>query len=66
MILSGDDLRELFARYGPIRDVYIPVDYYTKEPRGFCYVEYPFTQMVDTYKYRTQTCMLLLKVHVVL
>ena len=41
-IRRGDDLKELFARYGPIRDVYIPVDYYTKEPRGFCYVEYPF------------------------
>lgn len=40
---SGDDLKELFCRYGPVRDVYIPLDYHTREPRGFCYVEYPFT-----------------------
>ena len=38
---SSDDLRDLFARYGPIQDVYIPMDYYTREPRGFAYVQYP-------------------------
>ena len=35
-------MREIFSRYGGIRDVYIPMDYYTREPRGFAYVEYPF------------------------
>ena len=35
-------MRELFSRYGPIQDVYIPLDYYTREPRGFAYVQYPF------------------------
>ena len=39
---SAEDLKELFNRYGSVRDVYIPMDYYTREPRGFCYVEYPF------------------------
>lgn len=38
---SSDDLRDLFSRYGPIQDVYIPMDYYTREPRGFAYVQYP-------------------------
>ena len=27
-------------QYGYVRDVYIPLDYYTKEPRGFSYVEF--------------------------
>ena len=42
----SDDLREMFTKYGPVRDVYIPLDYYTREPRGFAYVEYPFKQRV--------------------
>ena len=37
----ADDLRELFCRYGPIQDVYLPLDYYTRDPRGFSYVQYP-------------------------
>lgn len=35
-----EDLRKLFTRYGYVRDVYIPLDYYTREPRGFAYVEF--------------------------
>lgn len=34
-----DDLRALFERMGPVRDVYIPLDYYTRESRGFAYVK---------------------------
>lgn len=34
------DLREAFESYGKIKDVYIPLDYYTKESRGFGYVEF--------------------------
>ena len=33
-------LEHIFARYGEIRDVYIPLDYYTREPRGFAYIEF--------------------------
>ena len=36
-----DELRELFSKYGYVQDVYIPLDYYTREPRGFAYVQYP-------------------------
>ncbi|KAM7452383.1 Serine/arginine-rich splicing factor10 [Porites harrisoni] len=32
-----EDLRRLFAKYGRITDVYIPLDYYTRESRGFAY-----------------------------
>ena len=32
----------MFGKYGPVSDVYIPLDYYTRQPRGFAYVQYPF------------------------
>ncbi|CAD7965183.1 unnamed protein product [Amoebophrya sp. A120] len=35
-----DDLTEKFERYGKLRDVYIPLDYSTKEPKGFAYVKF--------------------------
>ncbi|VDM38444.1 unnamed protein product [Toxocara canis] len=37
---TPDDLRVVFERMGPVRDVYIPLDYYTRESRGFAYVKY--------------------------
>lgn len=36
-----EDLRREFGRYGPIVDVYIPLDFYTRRPRGFAYIQYP-------------------------
>ncbi|XP_039128355.1 serine/arginine-rich SC35-like splicing factor SCL30 isoform X1 [Dioscorea cayenensis subsp. rotundata] len=36
----AEDLRVPFERYGPVRDVYMPKDYYTGEPRGFAFVEF--------------------------
>ena len=41
--VSAQELREACEKYGEVRDVYVPRDYYTKRPRGFAYVEYPFT-----------------------
>jgi RNA recognition motif-containing protein len=35
-----DELREFFSKYGEVRDVYIPRDYYTQKSRGFCFVEF--------------------------
>ncbi|XP_018582531.1 serine/arginine-rich splicing factor 10-like isoform X2 [Scleropages formosus] len=35
-----EDLRREFGRYGPIVDVYIPVDFYTRRPRGFAYIQF--------------------------
>uniref|UniRef100_A0A8D3B8N1 RRM domain-containing protein n=1 Tax=Scophthalmus maximus TaxID=52904 RepID=A0A8D3B8N1_SCOMX len=37
-----EDLRREFGRYGPVVDVYIPLDFYTRLPRGFAYIQYPF------------------------
>ncbi|KRZ56546.1 Serine/arginine-rich splicing factor 12, partial [Trichinella nativa] len=28
-----DELRAMFSKYGPVRDVYIPLDYYTRRPQ---------------------------------
>ncbi|XP_076364609.1 serine/arginine-rich splicing factor 10-like isoform X1 [Tachypleus tridentatus] len=36
----SEDLRSLFGKYGPISDVYIPLDYYTRRPRGFAYIQF--------------------------
>ncbi|XP_063055290.1 serine/arginine-rich splicing factor 10 [Engraulis encrasicolus] len=35
-----EDLRREFGRYGPIVDVYIPVDFYNRRPRGFAYIQF--------------------------
>ncbi|KAJ1389425.1 RNA-binding domain superfamily [Sesbania bispinosa] len=40
----AEELRVPFERFGPVRDVYIPKDYYSGEPRGFAFV-----QFVDSY-----------------
>ncbi|XP_077239022.1 SC35-like splicing factor 30 [Tasmannia lanceolata] len=39
-----EDLRVPFERFGPVRDVYLPKDYHSGEPRGFAFV-----QFVDPY-----------------
>ena len=36
----SEDLRRKFGRYGPIVDVYVPLDFYTRRPRGFAYVQF--------------------------
>ncbi|XP_047068004.1 serine/arginine-rich SC35-like splicing factor SCL30A isoform X1 [Lolium rigidum] len=35
-----DDLRRPFGQFGRLKDVYIPRDYHTQEPRGFGFVQY--------------------------
>ncbi|KAK9079187.1 hypothetical protein SSX86_000857 [Deinandra increscens subsp. villosa] len=35
-----EDLRGPFGEFGPLKDVYLPCDYYTGEPRGFGFVQY--------------------------
>ncbi|KAL3984191.1 Delta7-sterol 5-desaturase [Sarotherodon galilaeus] len=42
-----EDLRREFGRYGPIVDVYIPLDFYTRQPRGFAYIQYPFPMIFN-------------------
>ncbi|XP_014670081.1 PREDICTED: serine/arginine-rich splicing factor 10-like [Priapulus caudatus] len=35
-----EELRSLFGKYGPIKDVYVPLDYHTRRPRGIAYVQF--------------------------
>jgi len=59
-----EELRSLFGKYGPLSDVYVPLDYYTRRPRGFAYIQYPslfvahvFTHVLNVYFCSfTRTC----------
>ncbi|KAK6163746.1 hypothetical protein DH2020_000610 [Rehmannia glutinosa] len=33
-------LEEAFRQFGPVKDIYLPRDYYTGDPRGFGFVQY--------------------------
>ncbi|CAF2968372.1 unnamed protein product [Rotaria sp. Silwood2] len=35
-----EDLKKIFGRYGRIVDITLPVDYYTRDAKGFGFVEY--------------------------
>ncbi|KAA8545039.1 hypothetical protein F0562_019862 [Nyssa sinensis] len=39
-----EDLRIPFERFGPVKDVYLPKDYYTREPRGFGFVKFRYAK----------------------
>ncbi|XP_062202585.1 serine/arginine-rich SC35-like splicing factor SCL30 isoform X2 [Phragmites australis] len=53
-----EDLRVPFERFGPVRDVYIPKDYYSGEPRGFAFVEFvdPYDASEAQYHMNRQVC----------
>ncbi|EFN54489.1 hypothetical protein CHLNCDRAFT_17896, partial [Chlorella variabilis] len=36
----AEEVRGKFERYGPIRDVYLPKDYYSGRPKGFGFIEF--------------------------
>lgn len=42
----------MFGKYGHLTDVYIPLDYYTRRPRGFAYIQYPWCQLLFDCSYR--------------
>ncbi|KDP40047.1 hypothetical protein JCGZ_02045 [Jatropha curcas] len=39
-----EDLRGPFEKYGPVKDVYLPKNYYTGEPRGFGFVKFRYAE----------------------
>lgn len=41
----ADDVRAIAEKYGEVRDVYIPRDFFTKRPKGLAFVE--FTEASD-------------------
>ena len=38
--ITTQDLQMAFGRIGNVRDVYIPRDYYSQQPKGFAFIEY--------------------------
>ena len=34
-----DEVKALFGQFGHVRDVHIPIDFNTRQPRGFAYIE---------------------------
>mmetsp|Transcript_5378 Transcript_5378/g.10263 ORF Transcript_5378/g.10263 Transcript_5378/m.10263 type:complete len:213 (-) Transcript_5378:278-916(-) len=38
--ITTNDLQAAFERIGEIRDVYIPLDYHSRQPKGFAFIEY--------------------------
>ncbi|XAR68635.1 hypothetical protein NMG60_11003829 [Bertholletia excelsa] len=50
-VCSPEDLRGPFAEFGPLKDIYLPRDYYTGEPRGFGFVQYVYPDDAAEAKY---------------
>uniref|UniRef100_A0A8C9QRE4 RRM domain-containing protein n=1 Tax=Spermophilus dauricus TaxID=99837 RepID=A0A8C9QRE4_SPEDA len=44
----SEDLRREFGRYGPIVDVHVPLDLYTRWPRGFADVQFQDRWFLNT------------------
>lgn len=38
--ITTQDLQTAFGRIGDVRDVYIPTDYHSGQPKGFAFIEY--------------------------
>ncbi|KAK9844347.1 hypothetical protein WJX74_001112 [Apatococcus lobatus] len=49
--VRSEDLRYTAEKYGDVRDVYIPRDYYTGEPRGLGFVEFTNAKDAEDAKY---------------
>ena len=49
-----DDLREIAERFGEVRDVYIPRNHYTQQPRGFAFIEFQDARACEDASYDMQ------------
>lgn len=43
--ITSQDLQVAFGRIGNVRDVYIPRDYLSQQPKGFAFIEYANIEM---------------------
>mgnify|MGYP006386112669 FL=1 len=43
--IQTEDLHRAFGRIGEIRDVYIPRDYHSHQPKGFAFIEFATPEM---------------------
>ena len=46
--INLEKLREVCEKYGIVKDVYIPVDHYTKRPKSFAFVEFENQEAANT------------------
>lgn len=49
--ITSHDLQGAFGRIGVIRDVYIPRDFHSQQPRGFAFIEYATPEMARDAKH---------------
>ena len=49
--ITTADLQNAFGRIGVIRDVYVPRDYHSQQPRGFAFIEYATPEMAREAKH---------------
>ncbi|XP_022961135.1 serine/arginine-rich SC35-like splicing factor SCL33 isoform X1 [Cucurbita moschata] len=54
-----EDLRRPFGQFGAIKDIYLPKDYHTGEPRGFGFVQYVDPADAADAKHQMDGCVLL-------
>ncbi|XP_078159955.1 serine/arginine-rich SC35-like splicing factor SCL30A isoform X1 [Carex rostrata] len=47
-----DDLRRPFGQFGRLKDIYLPRDYYTGDPRGFGFIQYYDPRDAEEAKYQ--------------
>lgn len=43
--VTPQDLQLAFGRIGEVRDVYIPRDFHSQQPKGFAFIEYATAEM---------------------
>jgi len=43
--MTTADLQRAFGKIGEVRDVYIPRDYHSQQPKGFAFIEYANPEM---------------------
>ncbi|XP_076955597.1 serine/arginine-rich SC35-like splicing factor SCL30A [Bidens hawaiensis] len=53
-----EDLRIHFERFGPVKDVYLPKNYYTGEPRGFGFVKFRNPEDAAEAKHELNHCVI--------
>ncbi|XP_052136929.1 serine/arginine-rich SC35-like splicing factor SCL30A isoform X2 [Oryza glaberrima] len=53
-----EDVQVPFQKFGPVRDVYLPKDYNTGEPRGFAFVEFAHSSDASKARYHMNRKML--------
>ncbi|KAK9811853.1 hypothetical protein WJX72_011201 [[Myrmecia] bisecta] len=56
--IRADDLRYAAEKYGRVRDVYIPRDYYSGEPRGIGFVEFSSHRDAEDARYALDRSMM--------